>query len=817
MKRFITLGLMTMFAAYTQAQNINGALKDENNKPVAGATVSLHKLKDSSIIKLAVTGSDGKYSFSNIANGKYFETVSSVGFTKAASTLFELNNNTIDVPAITLKKASKDLGEVTVVSKKPMIEVKADKTVFNVESSINAVGTDAFELLRKSPGVMIDKDDNLSLSGKNGVRVYIDGRPSPLSGKELSDYLKAVQSSQIEAIELITNPSAKYDAAGNAGIINIRLKKNKSYGTNGSANAGYAIGTYSKYNAGVNLNNRSKKINLFGSYNFNSSRNENFMSIYRDIVDSIFDQNGTMTNTNTTNSFKTGLDYYANKKNTFGIILDGSFTNNGNTNYSVTPTYYKPTNSLVKTLVANNSANGYNNNINLNGNYRYVDTMGHELNVDANYGKFESKNDQLQPNTYYYPVLPSSYRNYNMISPSTIEIANVKADYEQKLKGGKLELGAKISHVKTSNDFQRYDVQNIAANTKTWDSARSNKFTYLEKINALYANYNKQYKKFMIQIGLRVENSNIKGKSTGFKSVAGTYVNYDAEFDRSYTDLFPSAAITFNKNPMNQWGFTYSRRIDRPAYQDLNPFEFKLDEYTFQKGNTLLTPQYTNSFGITNTYKYVLTTTLNYSHVKDVFIQLIDTAEISKSFISKKNLAKQDIVSLNISYPFQKGIYSAYFNLNSYYSHYTANFGVGRTVDLDVVAANLYMQNTFKLGKGYTAELSAWGSTPSIWEGTLKTNSMGFVDIGLQKQVLQGKGTIKLAMSDVFKTMQWSSNSTFAGQYLKAAGHWESQQFKINFSYRFGKNTVKAARQRKTGAEDESKRVKSGGGGLGGN
>jgi len=200
-----------------------------------------------------------------------------------------------------------------------------------------------------------------------------------------------------------------------------------------------------------------------------------------------------------------------------------------------------------------------------------------------------------------------------------------------------------------------------------------------------------------------------------------------------------------------------------------------------------------------------------------VFTQLIDTAEITKSFITKKNLAKQDIVSLNISYPFQKGIYSAYFNVNTYYSHYTANFGTGRTVDLDVVAANFYVQNSFKLGKGYNAEISAFASTPSIWEGTFKSKAMGFVDLGVQKIILQGKGNIKLAVSDIFKTMNWRGVSNFAGQNLIASGHWESRQFKVNFSYRFGKNTVKAARQRQTGAEDESKRVKSGGGGLGGN
>ena len=815
MKNFILMGLMLVTTLLSSAQEINGIIKDDNGKPLAGASITLQKAKDSAIVKVAVSNKEGNYTLINIKEGKYFVATSSVGFANQSSEIFDFDGKNYNVPSIILAKATKQLSEVTVVSKKPMIEVKADKTIFNIEGSINATGSDAFELLRKSPGVMIDKDDNVSLSGKNGVQIYIDGRPSPLSGKDLADFLRSMQSSQIEAIELITNPSAKYDAAGNAGIVNFRLKKNKLFGTNGSANTGYAVGTYSKYNAGLNLNNRNNKTNLFGSYNYNNNKNLNTLSIYRDLLDSIFDQKGFMLNKNQTHNFKTGFDYYANKYNTFGIIVNGGFTENDMINNGSTPTFYKPTNTLVRTLVANNSAVGNNNNININGNYRHTDTSGRELNIDANYGRFNIKNNQQQPNSYYDATGAFTYkRDYNMIATSIINISNIKADYEQGFKGGKIETGAKISYVKTTNDFQRFDV---SGNSKTLDTARSNQFNYKENINAAYLNFNKQYKGFMIQLGVRVENSNITGKSVGkTKNGVGYYV-YDSTFDRNYTNLFPSASITFNKNPMSQWGLSYSRRIDRPAYQDLNPFEFKLDEYTFQKGNTLLTPQYTNSFSLTNTYKYKLNTTINYSHVNDVFTQLLDTAEKSKSFITKKNLAQQDIVSLSISYPLQIKQYSAYFSLNANYSHYKANFGAGRTVDLDAYTANIYMQHSLKLKKGYTVELSSWMSTPSIQQGTFVSNAMGFVDLGVQKQVLEGKGNIKLSVSDIFKTMRWQGTSDFAGQHIDAAFRWESQQLKLNFSYRFGKITVKAARQRKTGVEDESKRVSSSGGGIGGN
>lgn len=265
---------------------------------------------------------------------------------------------------------------------------------------------------------------------------------------------------------------------------------------------------------------------------------------------------------------------------------------------------------------------------------------------------------------------------------------------------------------------------------------------------------------------------------------------------------------------MSQWTVTYSRRIDRPAYQDLNPFEFKLDEYTYQKGNTQLKPQYTNSFGITNTYKYKLNTTLNYSHVTDVFTQLIDTAEKSKTFMTKKNLATQDITSLNISYPFQWKWYSVFANVNSYYSKYKADFGTGRKVDLDVFAVNIYTQHSIKLGKGFTGEVSGFYSSPSIWQGTFETKSFYFVDAGLQKTIWKGKGNLKATVSDVFKTMKWTATSNFAGQYIRSSGSWESRQFKIFFTYRFGSSQIKSERQRKTGLEDENKRVSSQGGGM---
>jgi hypothetical protein len=810
--RLFLLLLLAGFTATGASAQVSGTAKDAQGQPLKGVTISL--LKDTVVVKLAVSKENGSYLFNDVKQGNYRVSASHVGFAPIKSAPFDVADSPVTVADIKLEKAAGDMKGIVVTAKKPMVEVKADKTILNVEGTINATGSDALELLRKAPGVTVDKDDNLSLSGKNGVQVFIDGRPSPLAGQDLANYLKSLQSSQIEAIEMITNPSAKYEAAGNAGIINIRLKKNKSFGTNGSVNAGWNIGTFAKYNSGISLNHRNKSINVFGNYNYNRGRNTNTMSIYRSVMDTLFDQDAVMNMRIRSHNFKVGADYFINKKSTLGVIVNGNIAEPNISNVSRTPISYIPTKTVDRILVADNKSVSERNNINYNLNYSYNNPNGQSLIVNADHGNYDLFNDQYQPNFYYDASGQNKISSviYQMIAPTDIRISSLKADYEQNFKGGKLGIGGKSSMIQTDNDFQRYDV---LSSGKVLDQERSNRFRYDENINAGYVNYNKSWKGFMLQAGVRVENTVSEGLSNGMKKGGSGFQPYDSTFRRNYTDVFPSAAVTFNKNPMSQVSLTYSRRIDRPAYQDLNPFEFKLDEYTFQKGNINLRPQYTNSFGITHTFKYKLNTTLNYSRVKDMFTQLLDTADGTKGFISKQNLGSQNIVSLNVSYPFSYKSYSLFTNVNTNYSRYQADFGPGRQIDVDVVGFNFFAQNSYKFAKTWTAELSAFYNAPTVYQGSLKAKAMYAMDAGLQKQVLAGKGTIKASVSDVFRTLRFRGTTDFAGQVTNIESRWESRQFKLNFTFRFGSNQVKAARQRSTGAEDENKRVNGGGGGIG--
>jgi len=807
--RMLPLLLLITFLSYgaLQAQSVTGSAFDEQGKPLAGASIVLKKNKDSSVVKLGISDRTGQYALSSILPGYYFVNISHVGYTSLNSVVFQVKEEGVtQVPSTTLSRLPADLQAAVVNSNKPIVEVRSDKIILNVEGSVNSIGSDVLELLRKSPGVTVDKDNNLGLNGKNGVQVYIDGRPTYLSGTNLSEYLKTIQSVDVESIEIISNPSAKYDAAGNAGIINIRLKKDKSLGTNGSVSGGYNIGTYGKYNGALNFNHRDKNINVFGNYSYNHSLNETEADEYRTQLDTLFNQTNTLRINSNTHNFKAGLDYFLDKKNTLGVIVSGSLSDYSLRTKSATPISFIPSGKVDRILEANNSTDGKRDNGNVNLNYRYADSSGHELNMDADYGLYRIRSNQLQPNNYFdstgHTLLYSNI--YNILSPTDIDIYTFKTDYEDNFLKGRLGVGGKFSYVTSGNEFQEY---NLVNSVRLPDTLHSNNFDYKENINAVYANYNRKSKGWVWQAGLRVENSNIKGVSTGYKQSGSDYVTYDSGFTRHYTDFFPSGAVTYNRDPVRQWTLNYSRRIDRPAYQDLNPFVFKLDDYSFSKGNTELRPQYTNSVGLTFLYKYKLTATLNYSHIKDLSTTLVDTTETSKVIVSRQNLATQDVTSLNLSYPFQYKWYSVFANATTFYSLYKANFGAGRTIDLNVFNATIFTQHTIRFSKVWTGEVTQYFTSPNIWQSTLRSRSLWSIDAGLQKTIFSGNGTIKASVSDIFNSLHWYATSNFAGQYIRTTGGYESRLLKLYIIYRFGNKQVKAARQRNTGVEEENKRV----------
>ncbi|MES2003264.1 MAG: TonB-dependent receptor [Bacteroidota bacterium] len=808
MRRFVLLTALALVVATTESfaqgkATVAGTVNDHTGKALQAVTVSLLQAKDSSLVKADVTDDKGQFQIVSQKSGKFLLSYSIVGFEKKFSSSFDLQGGqNFQAATVGLQTAAKKLQDVTVTSRKPMIEIKADKTIFNVENSINATGSNALELLQKSPGIQVDNNDNITMKGKTGVKIYVDGKPTQLNSKDLAAYLKSINSNDVEAIEMISNPSAKYDASGNAGIINIRLKKNKKFGTNGSVTTGLVQGITPKGNGSVNLNYRDQKVNLFSNVGGSLGMYENDLNLYRVQKDSIYDQRSSNRNNDKNLSLKAGADYFINSKHTIGVLVTGSFSNTDWSSISNTNVFYQPTSTYVKTLQAFNSIPGHRTNMNSNLNYRYADTSGKEINFDADYGLFRGVGRSYQPNYYLdksgSPLYQVINRNY---TPTDIDIYTAKVDVDQPMWKGKFGYGAKFSYVKTTNTF---DFFNDINGTPVKQLGRSNSFTYKENVNAAYVNYQRQFTpKWSIQTGLRVEQTNSEGVLTRADGV----IQADNAVKKNYINLFPSAAVTWTANQKNTFNLTYSRRIDRPSYQDLNPFENKLDELTYEKGNAFLRPQYTDNIELTHTYKYMLNTTIGYSHVKDYATQTTDTAN-NATFVQQKNLATQQIISFSVGSPlkFTKW-WSGYANVWYNFQIFDGQIGAN-AVHTEIPLYGAYMQQTFTLGNDYSAELSGWFSGPNIWGATWKTKSQGGLDLGFQKQLMQKKATLKLTVTDIFHTNPWTATSDFGGLYIKGNGRWESQTVRVSFTFRFGSNQVKAARDRKTGLESESKRIK---------
>ena len=807
MKQLLTtLALFLLLTYNCIAQNnlasISGKVVNYDGKPVPSASIALHSAKDSSLIKAIVNSTDGEFEMQELKPGKYFLAVTSVGYKQGGSKNFDLKGaQSYFLAPITLSTDHTKLTDVDIQSKRPMIEVTADKTIFNVEGSINANGSNAFELLQKSPGVTTDKDDNISLKGKNGVRIYIDGKLSQMAGNDLAEFLRSINSADLEAIEMISNPSAKYDASGNAGIINLRLKKNKNFGTNGSISAGAGFAHSPKANSSFNINHRDKTINIFGNYSNNFGQRRTFQNLYRIQNDTVYDQHTINYSDPHIHNFKAGMDFFINPKNTIGFVVNGNFNNATYSNNGYALIMKNGTSSPQKILFASGVSNDERSNLNYNINYRYATPKGTELLIDADLGRFRSKTSSLQPNYYKSPsgslLEEKIYRNS---TPTDIDIETFKIDYETSAGKGKFGIGGKYSNVKTKNVFDFY---NVLSGMNVMDSNRSNKFNYTENINAGYINFSSPLgKMWNMRAGVRMENTISEG------DLKSLYPKPDNNVKRNYVDFFPSGALSFTPNEKNSFNLSYSRRIDRPNYVDLNPFEDKIDELTYQKGNAFLRPQYTNIFEFTHTYKSLFNTSLSYSHIKDFRTNIIDTTERNRVFRTVKNLASQDIFNFNFTTPFDiTKWWKAFFTGNANRAQYKADFGVNKKIDISLFAYSLYTQQSFTVTEGLTFELSGFYNSPTIWGGSFKRDPNYSADAGFQKTLFKKKGNLKIVYTDVFKTQNFRGISDFGGVYLDISGRGESTQLRINFTYRFGNKQLKAARQHKSGLEEENNRI----------
>ncbi|MBK9336633.1 MAG: TonB-dependent receptor [Lewinellaceae bacterium] len=802
------------------AQKITGAITDADGEAQGFTTVTLLATADSALVKGALSDEQGRFEFENIPPGRYFVRTQLLGYRPADSAPFDFGAADIVLPTLTPAPLSQELQEVTVVAQKSLIEVQADKLVFNVDASPTNTGLNALELLRKSPGVSLDQNDNISLKGRQNVMVQINGKLTPMTGQDLAQFLRSLTSNDIEAIEIIATPGAKYDAEGNAGIINLRLKKDKRLGTNGSVNLGLYQGITTKGDASVSVNHRDRKLNLFGSASMFRGRWDNFMHLDNRVGDRRFNQKNNSYWFARPSNARIGADYSPNSKHTFGALVTAGYFVPNNWSRARTELGSLSENRVDSLLIAENEGSMRNWNSNINLNYKFADTLGNELNIDADYGIFRDSNTVLNQNFYRDAENVTTFGTaaYRMNMPRDIDIRSVKADYERAFplfgenKDSKFGAGAKYSDVATDNTFNFF---NVVDQIENFDIDRSNTFEYRERIAAGYVNGSTKLGKFSLQLGLRAEHTDIRGDLIAYKPVDNKTV------DTAYLALFPSAALGYSLSDNHQLNLTYRRSIDRPRYQDLNPFEFRMDELSFRRGNPFIRPQFTHTVELGWTLFQRVNVSANYAQTRNAFANVTDqeTDPVTgrqRFFIQVRNLATRDNIgfSLNTPIPVAKWWNG---NLNFWYNQsiIKADYGGDRIIDLKVGGGGFWTQQTFTLSKTLSAEVSGWFNWGGLW-GAFVNRPQGVMDIGFTKRLWDGNGTFRLSFTDVWRTARWSSYTEIGTLYIDANGRWEGQQLKANFTYRFGNNNIQGSRRRATAAEEESKRASGDGGGGGG-
>lgn len=815
MNKLLLLLVMTAFAVSAHSQNLKGrvsfSIKNEQQAAVENATVELLKARDSQLVKTAISNGNGLVELENLNVGVYKLRITAVNYLPFYSEEISLTQEKpdADLAAIRLTTKSAEMSGVTVTARKPFIQKLSDRIVVNVENSIISAGSSAMDVLERSPGVNIDQNDVVSLRGRTGLIIMIDGKPSPMTGADLANYLRGLPSAAIERIDIITNPSARYDAAGNSGIIDIRLKKDQRKGMNGSLTAGYGQGVYPKANGGVVFNYRNKAVNVFGNYNYGYRINFNNL-----LLDRSFYTNGVYSGGDLKDNYgktpvnshtaRAGADFFVSKKTIIGFVVNANFNHytRDNRNSSIVLDQQKQRQSTFNANASNNDhAKNVVGNINLK---HSIDSTGQEFTADIDYGTYNSTSLSTNSTSYYKldgsPLQPRYILNGDQQGKLDFKIG--KIDYVKPFnKTTRMEAGAKSSFVSSDNDAKFFD---LSSGSPVDDVNKTNHFLYKENNNAGYVNFSKTFKKFDLQLGLRGEHTHIQTEQ----------LKGNIKFDSSYFQLFPSAFFNYKLKEDQVLGISVSRRIDRPGYSQLNPFLFLIDVTTYATGRPGLLPQLTWSYELSYTLKS-LNFTLGYSHTKnnqdisiarfkDVFPNIPSDDNVTVQIPT--NLSSSDYFGLNISAPIR---ISSWWNMlndgNVYYNHFNGQLGVTK-LNRGKPAVDLRNNNTFTFKKGWTAELNGTFNSGGQ-SGFMVFETRWSLNAGVQKTILKGKGTLRANISDIFYTNLPQAVITYDNYIEKWKAYRETRVANLTFTYRFGSNKILAARRRTTASEEERQRA----------
>ncbi|MEQ1677056.1 MAG: outer membrane beta-barrel protein [Chitinophagaceae bacterium] len=779
----------------------------ESRTPVPYATAELLRA-DSSLLKTTISDSSGIAGFEGLPSGKYYIRVRLIGYQSQSTALFDLVKNLNLTETMILKPEGTLLQDVTVTTKKPMVQFLPDKTVINVEAGITNAGATVMDVLERSPGITVGRDGTISMKGKPSVMVLIDGKQTQLNGAELQAYLAGMNASSVDVIELIDNPGAKYDAAGNAGIINIRTKKNKQKGFNGSVSLSAGQGFYFKENGSLNINYRTGKLNLYVNYSMRNGRERMTIDALRKYFnmngeDSLLLQQPNVTTTKiNSHNLKIGADLFASKQTTLGVALTGNFNERKISSFS-TIDWMSPAYVIDSTINTFGTRNIDFKRAGVNFNGRHIFQDNGELSVDIDFIGFDINGDQYFENQLTTPGSIAFVTKGDI--PSNLEIFTAKFDYLKRFKKLLWEAGLKTASTNTDNLAEYSFFDGIAWQT---DLSRSNHFLYDEKIHSAYSSLDAEKGKWHWQAGLRYEFTTYKADQLG------NAVIKDSSFQKKYGSLFPSAFVSYAADTSNSFTLRFGRRIDRPQFQNLNPFLVTINKYTFEGGNPFIRPQYTWNVELLHTYKQMLTTGISYSYLKDYFSQIFiidsNSSNVNKNIIiyTRGNVGKFQNIGLSVSLQLPV---TKWWNLTSVvvFNHKVIEGVIWTPFKATVNQVNININNQFQFGKGWAAELSGYYLSNSQIDLQETLTPQGEMGAGISKKILKGSGTLRLAIRDIFYTQNYSGYSRFQNSDEPFEVKWDSRVARITFTWRFGK-AMKPVKRSGGGATEETERVGSG-------
>lgn len=806
---FNILVFASLTAMAQSVGRISGEIKNVGGTALTGATIAVTDFQDSLHRKIITSDQDGKFRFTGLAKGSYIISAGYAGYKKYRSGLITIDSGhtSIQLPRIILTSVTgTTLQDITVTSQKKLIEVKIDRTVVNVESMIGAAGADALEVLGRSPGVMVDLNGGITLDGKQGVLVLIDDRPTYMSPQDLADYLRSLPAGVLDRVELMSNPPAKYDATGGA-VINIILKKNRTAGFNGNTAVGYTQGVYARKNGSLNLNYRNQNVNVFGNASVSADKTYSLDDTKRFFYKAdhspdyaVFVNNHLLTVTQSWNG-RVGMDYFLSPKTTLGFMITGNARPKTD-NLTYTGNQYSGPGNLDSANMGLTTTETHWKNAGINLNFQHkFDSTGKTLSIDADHIAYETDGKQDSHNDSY--TAAGALKNSNsilLIMPAHVQIDAIKADFTMPLKGGRFDAGIKTSYVRNDNGVNWF---NRLPGIDVPDYARTNHFIYKENINAAYLNLGKDWNRWSFQAGLRMENSHATGNQVGNPFVT------DSSFTRQFTNVFPTFFLLYkmDKKADHTLVMRYSTRTRRPGYQQLNPFLFYHDRYTYTAGNPSLLPEFSYNLGMEYRYKQYFGLTAGFG--KETAMSYPITQAVGELFISRpQNMADRKTIVLipNLLFnPFKWWNLNMHMLLLYFFDQGTIN---GIAIP-DNHMNEFEVTNQLRFKKGWAAEISGFFPGKQTF-GQSQNQSIYRVGAGIQKNLFNNNATIRLKVDDLLGTARNSIGRTIAVNQAEVYNSREndSRRIGISFSYRFGKDANARKRKHdKGGAEEESGRV----------